>query len=287
VTRQARAHRTVTTGDGTELACTQAGQGQPVVLVHGWCQSAAGWNHQIEGLAGQYRVIAYDHRGHGRSAKPARGHSIHQLAVDLNDLLADLDLDNVILAGHSMGCSVIWAYLESFGPCRLAGLILADGAPCLTTRPGWPTQARASAGALFTPGQLAATCAALTRSADQAAAARAVTDSMLTPAATDRLREWLTRQNLLVPREFSANLLHDHASLDWRDLIPRIRLPALVIGGRASLIPCAAAVWSAQHIPGARLEIFGKDEGGQHFMHLENPAKFTQLVADFIASAGR
>jgi non-heme chloroperoxidase len=286
VTGQAPARGTVTTSDGTQLSWTQAGHGRPVVLVHGWCQSAAGWKHQLEGLAGQYRVIAYDQRGHGRSAKPAHGHTIHRLAADLHDLLTSLGLGNVILAGHSMGCSVAWAYLELFGPGRLAALVLADGAPCLTARPGWPERTRADAGARFTPAQLARACAALTGPADQAAAARAVTDSMLSPAAPETLRAWLTRQNLLVPRGVAAKLLYHHASSDWRDLIPRITVPTLVTGGRASLIPCAAAAWTARHIPGAQLEIFAEAEGGHHLPHLENPGEFNRLLTDFIAAAG-
>lgn len=225
------AHRKVYVGDGTELAYTQAGRGRPVVLVHGWCQSTATWTHQLDGLSGRCRVIAYDQRAHGRSAKPAHGHTIHRLAADLHDLLTGLDLGNVVLVGHSMGCSVAWAYLELFGPDRLAALVLADGAPCLTSRPGWPAGTRADAGAIFTPTQLARTCAALTRPGDPAVAARAVTDSMLTPAASTRLREQITRQNVLVPRDFAAKLLFHHASMDWRDLIPRIRLPVLVTGG--------------------------------------------------------
>lgn len=110
---------------------------------------------------------------------------------------------------------------------------------------------------------------------------------MLTPGASTELREWLTRQSLLAPRAFAAKLLRNHACQDWRDLIPRITLPALVIGGRASLVPWAAAAWTALQVPGARLEIFSADEGGQHFTFLENPAKFNQLLADFIASATR
>ena len=273
--------------DGVELRYTQAGRGRPVVLVHGWGQSAAGWQAQIDGLAGRYRVIAYDQRGHGQSGKPAHGHTVHRLAADLHDLLTGLALDGVVLAGHSMGCSVTWAYLELFGTGRLAGLVIADGAPCLTAAPGWSEQARADAGALFTAEEVTSACDALTGPGDPAAAARGIIDSMLTPGAGAELRDWLTRQNLLVPRPFAAKLLCNHAHQDWRELIPRITLPALVIGGRASLIPWAAAAWTARQIPGARLEIFNADEGGQHFTFLENPAKFTQLLSGFIASTPR
>ncbi len=186
-----------------------------------------------------------------------------------------------------MGCSVTWAYLELFGPGRLAGLVITDGAPCLTSGPGWSEEARAEAGAVFTADEVTSACDALTGPGDHAAAARGVIDSMLTPGADAELREWLTRQSLLAPRAFAAKLLYNHAHQDWRDLIPRITLPVLVIGGRASFVPWAAAAWTARQIPGARLEIFSADEGGQHLMFLENPAKFNQLLACFIASATR
>jgi non-heme chloroperoxidase len=278
-------NRSARTSDGVELRYAEAGHGRPVVLVHGWCQSAASWQHQVDGLAGRFRVIAYDQRGHGQSGKPAHGHTVHRLAADLHDLLTGLGLDRVVLAGHSMGCSVTWAYLELFGADRLAGLVIADGAPCLTGRPGWGEQARADAGALFTAEDVTTACDALTGPGDPAAAARDVIDSMLTPSASAELREWLTRQSLLAPRAFAAKLLCNHAHQDWRDLIPRITLPTLVIGGRASLIPWAAATWTARQIPRARLEIFDAGEGGQHFTFLENPAKFNQLLVGFIASA--
>jgi non-heme chloroperoxidase len=277
----------VRTSDGVDLRYTAAGHGPPVVLVHGWCQSAAGWQHQIDGMARSCRVIAYDQRGHGQSGKPGHGHTVHRLAADLHDLLTSLGLDRAVLAGHSMGCSVTWAYLELFGAERLAGLVIADGAPCLTAGPGWSEQTRADAGAVFTPQEITSECDALTGPGDPEAAARLLIDSMLTPAASAELRDGLTRQSLLAPRTFAAKLLRNHACQDWRDLIPRITLPALVVGGRASLIPWAAATWTARQIPGARLEIFEAGEGGQHFMFLENPAKFNQLVTGFIASVTR
>lgn len=278
--------RTVLTGDGVPLAYTEAGHGQPLVLVHGWRQSADCWRHQTAGLSARFRVIAYDQRGHGRSGRPAHGHTIHRLAADLHDLLYGLGLDRVTLVGHSMGCSVAWAYLELYGTERLRNLVLTDGAPCLTAHPGWTARTRADAGAQFTPGRLAATCRALTGPGDPEAAARAVTDSMLTPAACAELRDQLTRQSLLVPPEFAAKLLYNHASQDWRDLMPRIAVPVLVIGGRASLIPCAAAAWTVRQIPRARLEIFEASDGGQHFTFLENPATFNALLTRFAAEEG-
>jgi pimeloyl-ACP methyl ester carboxylesterase len=71
-------------------------------------------------------------------------------------------------------------------------------------------------------------------------------------------------------------------SLNRRDVIPRIALPTLVVGGRVSLVPWKSVAWTATQIPGARLEIFEEEEGGQHFMFVENPEKFNRLLVEFI-----
>jgi non-heme chloroperoxidase len=59
--------------------------------------------------------MAVDHRGHGRSDTPAVGYHVHRLAADLHDVPSALDLREVTLLAHSMGCAVTWAYLELFG----------------------------------------------------------------------------------------------------------------------------------------------------------------------------
>ncbi|HIJ39662.1 MAG TPA: hypothetical protein HPP90_01090 [Deltaproteobacteria bacterium] len=69
---------------------------------------------------------------------------------------------------------------------------------------------------------------------------------------------------------------------DWRDVIPRLSLPTLVVGGRVSAIPWKSVEWTARQVKGSRLEIFEEDEGGNHFMFIENPSKFNRIVADFI-----
>ena len=79
-----------------------------------------------------------------------------------------------------------------------------------------------------------------------------------------------------------AALLYNHATQDWRDLIPRLALPTLVVGGRVSTVPWRSQAWVAAQVPGARLEIFEEEEGGNHFMFIEGHAKFNAIVADFV-----
>jgi pimeloyl-ACP methyl ester carboxylesterase len=93
---------------------------------------------------------------------------------------------------------------------------------------------------------------------------------------------WLLEQNLQLPRRHAATLLLHLAMQDWRDVIPRITLPTLIVGGRVSLVPWQSQAWIQAHIPGARLEIFEEHEGGNHHMFIEGAAKFNRLLREFL-----
>ena len=86
-----------------EIAYAELGQGEPVVLVHGWPQHAGCWRHIAPRLAEHYRVICPDLRGFGLSDAPGRGYDIDTYAEDLRLLLDGLGLERVFLAGHDWG----------------------------------------------------------------------------------------------------------------------------------------------------------------------------------------
>ena len=109
-----------TTNDGVRLHYIEAGSGKPLVMIPGWSQTAAQFRAQLAGLSDRYRVIAIDMRGHGESDKPDHGYRIQRLSADVHEFLAANGLTNVTLAGHSMGCSVIWGYWELYGSSRMA-----------------------------------------------------------------------------------------------------------------------------------------------------------------------
>ena len=82
--------------------------------------------------------------------------------------------------------------------------------------------------------------------------------------------------------QHAAALLYNHATQDWRDLIPRLAQPTLVVGGRVSTVPWRSQAWVAAQVKGASLEIFEEEEGGNHFMFIEGHRKFNAIVADFV-----
>jgi non-heme chloroperoxidase len=274
--------KTFVTSDGVALSYGNIGEGQPLVMIHGWSQTAAQFRHQFDAFAAQANVLAYDQRGHGLSARPDHGYRVHRLAMDLREFLERLDVHDAVLLGHSMGCSVIWAYLELFGENRLAKLILVDEPPCLTINPAWSNQEIAEAGALFKAEALVDLCNSLAGEGDTGAMSDSLMTSMLTPGCPADLRAWMMECNRQMPRPLAAALMRQHAPIDWRDVIRRIRLPSLVVGAEASLAPASSIRWIAAKIPGATLEIFGADEGGSHFMFAENPKKFNRVVSNFL-----
>ena len=125
------------TDDHVSLRYTERGAGRPVVFVHGWQGAAEQWRSAAQVLAGECRTVTYDQRGHGRSHDAPCGWTVHRLAHDLAQLLERLALTDAVLVGHSMGCSVIWAYLELFGAARLERLVLVDQAPAMLVDPVW------------------------------------------------------------------------------------------------------------------------------------------------------
>ena len=121
---------TVTTADGTEIYYKDWGEGQPVVLSHGWPLNADSWEAQQLYLAENgFRAIAHDRRGHGRSAQVWDGNDMDHYADDLAALIEALDLRDVILIGFSTGGGEVTRYIGRHGTARVAKLVLVSAVP--------------------------------------------------------------------------------------------------------------------------------------------------------------
>ena len=120
--------------DGTLLHAEIHGpDGAPtIVLVHGWLEACRLWHHQIRDLSRDFRVVAYDQRGHGRSAPSAHGeYSEGLLASDLGAVIDALvpSAQRCVLAGHSMGAMAIIAWAgrnPAVASERVAGVALIN-----------------------------------------------------------------------------------------------------------------------------------------------------------------
>jgi non-heme chloroperoxidase len=117
-------------GTDIELYYEDHGEGRPVVLIHGYPLNGRSWERQERVLlAAGYRVINYDRRGFGDSSRPTIGYDYDTFAADLNALLDQLALDEVILAGFSMGTGEVTRYLGTYGSARVSKGVLLGAIP--------------------------------------------------------------------------------------------------------------------------------------------------------------
>ena len=111
--------------NGVELATYEAGEGPPVILLHGFPELAFSWRFQLPALAAAgYRAIAVVQRGYGASSVPGKvdDYGIETLLADLHGLLDALSLETASFVGHDWGALVLW-HMAQIAPARIDRLI--------------------------------------------------------------------------------------------------------------------------------------------------------------------
>ena len=275
--------RQVRIGDDVTLHYVEAGEGTPLIIIPSWSLTGAAYKHQLSALSRTRRVIALDMRGHGESSTPETGYRVSRLAADLRALIEALDVPEVDLLGHSIGSSIIWSYYDLYGDYRLRRLVFVDQAPSVTAKPDWSEAERNLYGCLLPDLPVLAEFYLDVLAAESAEATAPVIARLFSPSLPNDELLWFASEIVKLPRRHAADLLYNHCTLDWRDVIKTIRLPSLVVGAEASIFSAESQRWIAAQIPGAAVKIFAANEGGSHFMCYENPAKFNALVEAFLA----
>jgi non-heme chloroperoxidase len=277
----------IKTWDGITLSYTQSGPSDApnLLFISGWSQSAEQWKKQVAHFSKTYRVTAYDHRGQGESEKTARGYRISRFASDLNDLITQLDLKDVTIVAHSMGCSVTWCYWDLFADSRkrIAKLVLVDQAAYMTANPSWTPEQGAEISAAFNSEVIYGLANGLAGPGGQSVATELL-KQLFSPTVDQKDFDWVLQQNFKMEGKIASALLLDHASNDWRDILPTINVPTLVVGAKGSIFGAQGLEWIASQIKGAKCEIFEKEDGGSHFMFWENPERFNTVLKDFLQS---
>jgi pimeloyl-ACP methyl ester carboxylesterase len=112
--------------EGVGIEYEVIGQGQPVVLLHGWPDSGRLWRHQVPALAAAgFQVVVPDLRGYGRSGKPeaVEAYSLPVVAGDVLAILADMNIARAHLVGHDWGAALAWG-LASLAPGSVDHLVV-------------------------------------------------------------------------------------------------------------------------------------------------------------------
>jgi pimeloyl-ACP methyl ester carboxylesterase len=121
--------------DGLELALYEwSSDGVPLLLLHGFGNSARIWDDFAPAVAPHYRTLAIDLRGHGDSARDPEGRYDHlSMARDVEVVCERLGLARLVLVGHSLGGRVALRFAGR-NPEKLAGLVIVDSGPELDVR---------------------------------------------------------------------------------------------------------------------------------------------------------
>jgi non-heme chloroperoxidase len=262
-----------------EIHYEDHGIGQPVVLIHGYPLNGASWEKQERALlrAG-YRVITYDRRGFGKSSQPTVGYDYDTFAADLNAVLEHLDLTDVILVGFSMGTGEVVRYLSTYGSGRVAKAVLMGTIPPFVLKTS--DNPEGVDGSVFDDIKAAVI-------ADRPAFFKSFLDNFnnVDVLGGTRISEQAWQNSFIVAvgaSPFAAHACVDTWLTDFRDDLPKIDVPTLVLHGDADrILPYAA---TAARLPGLikNLEVVTV-EGGPHNIAWTHSDEVNEALLAFIA----
>jgi len=270
------------TSDGVKLHYSHHGMGEPIILIPGGGFSSRVFKYQISALSKSHQVFALDNRGHGQSEKVNFGYNIARFTKDLFEFIEHLQLDSVTLIGHSLGASMLYRYIDLFGCAKIKKLIIVDEPPVLLINPKWNEQKCLQYGATYKTAELHDLTNGFLAD-DISSLKKQIIDVMTTHNISEENKHFLL-QCFDLPGQAAAKLYCNNICQDFRDILAKITVPTLFVGGRVSLSPWQAFEWMHQQVTHSELVIFEENEGGNHFMFLENPEKFNRLIIDFLKS---
>jgi pimeloyl-ACP methyl ester carboxylesterase len=259
----------------------QRGAGEDaLVLLHGIGGRAEVWEPQLAALSSRYRVIAWNMPGYGGSP-PLPQLTFPALAEALETLLDALRAKRIHVVGHSMGGMVAQEFLRHPAE-RLASVCLYATNPGIA-RPETPEAVKAarSRAEYFMRRRLGP----IDAGRSMRDMAQTLLDQLLAPNAPESARMAAIESVSAVPPDVYRDAMRAFLSFDGTDVIPDIRIPALVIaGGEDRTMPVHVVKAMARQIPGARFEVI---PGVGHLANLEDPPAFNRVLADFLASVSR
>jgi pimeloyl-ACP methyl ester carboxylesterase len=268
-----RAPPAVRTRDGVGLFVRDWGEGRPVLFLHSWAMQSAMWAYQVADLSDQgLRCVAYDRRGHGRSDVPAGGYDMDTFADDLAAVIDQLDLRDVVLVGHSMGCGEILRYVARHGTSRVARIaFLAPATPFVLQTTDNPNGVPKAA--------WEATWAAWAQDFP-----RWVEDNkapFFTPQTSPQMVDWTVRMLLETPAPIAIATSRAMVMKDLRGDLSKVDRPTLVIQGDkdASAPLEMTGRPTAAGIRGAVLKVYPSAPHGLFLTHQ------AQVNADLLAFA--
>jgi pimeloyl-ACP methyl ester carboxylesterase len=264
--------KSFTASDGARIAYRDTGRGTPVVLLHG-LMAHGGFFEGQAALAEDFRIIAIDLRGHGKSFD-AEGEAptVERMAADVAELAASLDLRGAVGVGWSLGATILWHVLAGPAADRFAGAVVVDMTARVKNDAEWDLG--------LSPEACEARSLAIQDDFETFAltAGQAIFAQPVAPEHR-KLADWASLEFARNDADAIASVWASLVRQDVRALLERIQHPTLIVhGGRSELYGDDTADHLVAALPHARAVRFA-DSG--HAPHLEEPDLFNATLKDF------
>ncbi|MBN2108225.1 MAG: alpha/beta hydrolase [Deltaproteobacteria bacterium] len=253
--------------NGILINYSSAGEGEPLILIHGACDNLTMWDSLVPAFSARYRVITYDVRGHGET-EPGVGMSTAAVFDDLSAFMQAIDMPRAYILGYSMG-GLIAAHLAAAHPNMVKALVLASSAAGFSS---------ASVGEDFR-----AHMRNMIESGDIDTLVRILTErcfrkgyQFINPP---QFEYYLRVKMRTKPENLKGMMQSQPAPFDTA-LLRSICCPTLLVAGQFDMLAPLQLIRKAQQaIPGARLEVLKTG----HASMIEEAGQFTTVILNFLA----
>jgi 3-oxoadipate enol-lactonase len=252
--------------NGVELHYEVAGEGPPLLFIHGLGSSGQDWKRQAPAFTSRFRVITFDVRGHGASSKPHGPYTIPLFARDTAALLKELGAAPAHVAGLSMG-GMIAFQLAVDAPELVRTMTIVNSGPAMVLR---TFKERLPIKLRF----------ATVRWLGLRAFAKQLVPRLFPKPEQEDLRQEFSER--IVKNDKRAYLDSLRALLGWSvlDRIGEIRCPTLIVASDHDYTPVSYKEAYAKLIPGAELKVI---EDSWHAAPMDRPRELNALLAEFLA----
>ena len=257
---------TTPANDGVAIAYDVRGSGDTaLVLIHGWCSNRTFWREQLDEMAKNYRVVAIDLPGHGSSGRTREKWTLTSFASDVKTVVETLDLERIVLVGHSMGGHVSLEAVRLL-PGRVIGVVGVDTFRDVEEKDD--------------PEMMERVIAAF--EADFEGTMRAFMPRLFSPNAAPELVLWAAENSVNADHVMALTMMHELSDVDEKQLLSSVGVP----------VRCVYAASSDPSESRAFVESNGKYadfdavfvEGVGHFLQLEDPERVNQHLLTFVTS---
>jgi len=258
--------------NGVKLAYYVYGEGEPtLVFVVAWIGPAEFWIPQVDYFSQNFKMVTVDMRGAGESDKPADNYTIDLYAEDLSSIIEELQEENVVLVGESMGAQIAIKYVTTY-PTKVSKLVLIGGTPKIIAADDFPHGY-----------PLEVATGLLTRfQKSYSDGLRTFMKLIFPEPGTEYLKELGFNICQKTTKEIAVNCFSNFLKEDLRPLLGKINIPTLVLHGENDMaVMLEGAKYMHENILGSKMYIF-KDKG--HVLSITAADKFNRILKEFVTT---